>query len=107
MPLRNYGFKEPTIKPKAWIALGATGIPIRPDSVWPTPLYEPQAENFESFGCTVWGLQNQIEMYMMEVFGFEPNFDERYNYNIAQINPPGADPDDSYESARTKGLTEG
>lgn len=73
---------------------------------WKTPTYEPQAENYETNGCTVWGTQNAIEMIMMEKYGFEPNYSERYTYNVAEITPLGADPSKACEAIKHYGLVE-
>src|SRR3990167_4449378 len=81
------------IKPESWKTFGAAGEIHRPDSKWPVVLYEPQAEKYETSGCTIWGSQNQIEIFIKEVFGFEPNYLEQFNYNDVGVNHPGSDPD--------------
>src|SRR3990167_7684665 len=107
--IKNYGFSEDLIEiePEAYI-LGVNSklpnIVYRPDGQWPTVLYEPQAENFESWGCTVWGAQNQAEMFEKEVFGIEPNYDERFTYLNAGVKEGGANPQQAYESVRLQGV---
>lgn len=107
--IRDYGFDESkvTIEPEAFI-LGSTSklpnIIYRPDGQWPTLLYEPQAETYETWGCTAWGTQNQIEMFEKEVYDFEPNYDERFTYIDAGIKVGGANPQDVYQSIRHTGL---
>ena len=102
--MKNYGLKLGEKKAEDWLTLGASGVVNRPDSIWPLVTYEPQAENFETWGCTVWGSQNQVEMYIKEVFGVELNYWEQFNYNDVGINPPGSDPNLVYESIRKNGL---
>ena len=110
----NYGFDEDAAlkakesDPTAYILGVNSKLPttiIRPDGQWPDILYEPQAAKFETSGCTIWGMENQVEMFMKEVFGFEPNYDERFTYLHCNVNPSiGADPQNAYESARHDGL---
>lgn len=110
--LKNYGFQEPVITETHYIEgdgrlLGASVL--NPSGDWEKwlPIYEPQAEKFETFGCTIWGLQNQVETLYKFLYNYEPNYDERYNYNIVGIMPPGADPQFAYESGRKFGFTQG
>lgn len=110
--LINYGFKIPVITETHYVEgdgrlLGASVL--NPSGDWEKwlPKYEPQAEKFETFGCTDWGMQNQIETMHKYLYGEEPNYDERYNYNLVPINPPGADPQDTYETTRRFGLIQG
>lgn len=106
----NYGF---VLKPKAsdHFTFGAFDslpkIVLQPDGQWDKylPLYEPQAERFETYGCTVWGTQNALETLYKRLYGVEINADERYNYNCVGIEPPGADPHEVAESVRKDGLT--
>lgn len=107
--LKQFGFdpSKVVIKPEAWKF--GSNIPLTPinrtgqydESL---PIYEPQAEKYETWGCTVWGSQNQTEITIKVIFGFEPNYYEGYNYNLAAIMPPGSNPDDVYESIRKYGL---
>src|SRR3990167_9702 len=106
--IRNYGFNESLIeiKPEDYI-LGSTKLPNivhRLEGQWNTPIYEPQADKYETWGCTVWGMENQAEIYSMEVFGFEPNYDERFIYLLSDIQEGGANPQNAYEAARANGL---
>ncbi len=108
--LQNYGFNEKdiVIEEDEWI-LGATEIErevINPSGDWSDylPTYEPQAVNFETYGCTIFGGTNQIEILHKFLFGEEPNYAERYNYIIAKIRSPGASPHKVYETIRKEGL---
>src|SRR3990167_6395190 len=105
--LKQYGFDERLIvkKPEDYSFGAWTKVPTTiysPDGQWPLVLYEPQAEKYETFGCTIWGSQNQSEMFIKGVFGFEPNFDERFTYlhSDLSVENRGANPQNAYESAR-------
>jgi hypothetical protein len=107
--LKQYGFdpSKVVIKPEAWKF--GSNIPLDVlvhDGQWDDylPTYEAQADVYETWGCTVWGGQNQIEILMNFLFGIEPNYYEGYNYNIAEITPPGGDPDTVCQSFKNYGL---
>lgn len=107
---KNYGFKLPELKPDHYVLGGQGSLPkivLREDGQWDDflPKYEPQFnEHFDSNGCTVWGTQNALEMLLKRLTGQEFNFSERFNYNLARIRPPGADPHRVIESMRANGL---
>jgi len=103
---QEFGFDpdKVQIEPEAYL-LGALAFEnINDGGQWETPLYEPQAENYETWGCTIWGGQNQIEIYFKKVFGFEPNYNEIFNYIKAGVGVGGGDPQKAYESFRHDGL---
>jgi len=107
--MTNYGLKLEDIevtKEDYKFGFNLSRETLMPDGQWDEflPVFEPQSSTYETYGCTVWGGQNQIETYMNRVFGFEPNYSERYNYILAKISPPGASPTDAYETFRKKGL---
>ena len=109
MEKTNYGFIAPYIQPEEWVLGGLIELPeesVILSGQWDAflPLYEPQAEKYETYGCTVWGSENATEIYMKGKFGFEPNFDEAFIYNLVGIIPPGANPQDVYEVIRNYGL---
>lgn len=82
-------------------------IPYREDGNWEAylPKYEPQAENYETSGCTVWGSQNQIETFSKFLYKTEPNYSERFTYLLANVDPArGQDPQVTYEAIRKNGL---
>src|SRR3990167_11304291 len=110
--LKNYGFIEPKIDKNHYIVgdgrlLGASVL--NPSGDWEKwlPVYEPQAEKYETWGCTVWGMQNQLETLHKYLYGDEPNYDEQFNYNLANILPPGQDPQITYETGRRNGFIQG
>lgn len=107
--IKNYGFseKDVCIRPEDFI-FGAhlEQTVIRPDGQWDDILtqYESQARNFETWGCVPYATTSQIELYHRGVFGTEPNYSERYLYNIMEIEPPGSNPNDAYQAIRHNGL---
>ena len=108
--LINHGFDESLveIEKEAYILGVNSKLPttiFRPDGEWPDITYEPQAEKYETSGCTIWGGENQTEMFVKEVYKFEPNYDERFNYLYCDVDPArGANPQNFYESVRHNGL---
>lgn len=106
---KNFGIVEDIIELGAYV-FGDNNIPrvpFQPNGDWEPylPKYEPQAENFETSGCTVWGSQNQIETFIKRVYGYEPNYSERFTYLLAGIQPQkGTDPQNTYETIRRTGL---
>jgi len=107
--MKGYGLIEDIVELGAYI-LGDNKVPWIPyqeDGDWEPylPKYEPQAEHFETNGCTVWGTQNQIETFYKRLYGIEPNFSERFNYLLTPVNPDrGVDPQKVYECIRKHGL---
>lgn len=109
MSIKSYGFVKPIITETHYIEgdgrlLGATMI--NPSGDWEKflPQYEAQADKYETYGCTIFGSTNQLETHIKYIYGTEPNYSERYLYNLVNLNPPGADPQDVYEAIRTKGV---
>jgi hypothetical protein len=107
----NYGFLEELQEVTAYI-LGKAQIPYIPfleDGDWEPflPKYENQTTKLgqETSGCTVWGSQNQIETLHRFLYGKEPNYSERYTYNLVPIDPgKGVDPHRTHETIRRQGL---
>lgn len=107
----NYGFVKPVIESDHYILGAANSLPkivLQADRKWKqfAPDYEPQAEKFETWGCTVWGTQNAEETLERRVFGNKPNYSERFQYNLCGINPPGGDPHKVAESIRNQGMVD-
>src|SRR5437762_82612 len=108
--MRNYGLKLEPVSTDHYI-FGSSPL-LMPDILdsgdWRPylPKYEPQTlpSGEEDYGCTVWGGTNQTEIVLKFLTGVEHNFDEQFNYNICQIEPPGADPQLFYESQRKQFL---
>lgn len=106
----NWGLKLDIFRDPRDYIFGASSvprIPYRPDGNWEDylPKYEPQAENYETSGCTVWGALNQLEILHKYLYGTEPNYSERFTYILAGVNPSyGGDPNRAYESIRKDGV---
>ena len=98
--IKNYGLKftEPELRdPNAYILGGLVSLPkivLQEDGQWDDylPITEYQAPNYETFACTCYGTTSILEILLKKIEGKEYNFAERYPYNIAEIEPPGADP---------------
>ena len=105
----NFGLIEDLIEYGAYIT-GQNKIPWVPfneEGDWEAylPKYESQSDRFETNGCTVWGLQNQVETLLRFLYGQEPNYSERFNYLLTPVNPKkGVDPHKTYECCRMDGL---
>lgn len=105
----RYGLVREKVEADHYVLGGLTKIPktvLQPDGNWSkhVPKYEPQAESYETWGCTCWGTQNAIEMLFKRLYGYEPNFSERFNYILTHIREPGASPHDLAECVRKQGL---
>ena len=104
----NDGFIEPILKEEDYI-FGDNSIPdviLQEDGNWDSflPEDELQAKLFETFGCTVFATNNQIETLEKRLFGNNVNYSDRAGYIMAKITPPGADPQNYYEVVRKQGL---
>lgn len=107
--MKNYGFspEDIVIEPDEWLGGATLGAVVNPSGDWSDflPAYEPQAERYETQGCTVWGSQNQLEILYKFLFGIEPNYSERFTYILAEVNPnKGQNPHKTYEAIRKYGL---
>jgi hypothetical protein len=108
--IRSYGFVPPVIIGGDEYILGGFGLEkkiLQPDGNWEAylPTYERQFNgNFDTFGCTVFGTLNAIEILTKKVCEVEANYAERYPYILAGVRPPGADPHKVAEAIRSKGV---
>lgn len=106
---KNTGFLIPAIDSTHYV-LGASPVPqniLQADGQWIKFVndFEPQNKGYESYGCTIHGSINAIEILMRRQF-LPDNYSERYSYIRAGITPPGADPHTSLESLRKTGLVD-
>lgn len=103
----KYGFVRPVVGTTHY---GAGSLPktvLQPTGQWDEylPSYEPQFNaNYDAYGCTVWGTENNVEIWMLRLLGKEFNYSERFIYILAGIRPPGGDPHKVAEAIRNKGL---
>jgi hypothetical protein len=107
--MRDFGLLEDIREFTAYVLGGSQVpyVPYQPDGDWTPylPKYESQSTRFETHGCTVWGLQNQVETLFKRLYKDEPNYSERFTYLLAGVVPGrGADPQVVYESVRKNGL---
>lgn len=104
-----YGFIRDEIQPEDYV-LGGGHIPQKEtlveDGDWTRylPLFERQAKNFETAGCTVFGTLNALEMLFHRLTGKESNFSDRFLYILAGIRPPGGSAHKVAEVIRDNGL---
>lgn len=91
--MNNYGLLELTEDIKDYI-LGSSKmpfIPYREDGNWEDalPVFEKQRtkDYSETSACTVFSSLNQIETFIKGVYGIEPNYSERFIYNLVPIDP--------------------
>ncbi len=107
--IKNYGLKFAPPDERAYV-FGSARLPevvLKEDGQWDNflPVYEPQFNQFfDSFGCTVWGTQNALEILLKRITGIEYNFSERFTYILAKVTPPGADPHHIAETIRNNGV---
>ena len=104
----NYGFNPDKVIIKPQDCKFCSNLPLsvlNEDGQWDKWLafYEPQAEKYETWGCVCWGTLNQLEILMKFLFSFEPNFSERYNYNLIGIEEGGTNPNDGCQSVKNDG----
>lgn len=68
------------------------------------PRYEPQFENYETYGCPDWALHNGVELMGKRRFGVEWNFSECFNLWLLGYPRNGCDPDEADASAEEHGF---
>lgn len=112
--INKYGFVKPTITSDNYtspVLGGFGGLPkifYQGDGQWDAflPKYEAQFNSFyDTYGCTVWGTQNAIEILEKRIWGGgNINYSERFTYILAGVRPPGADPHKIAEVVRKSGL---
>lgn len=108
----NFGFVREEILPDQYVFGGVFSLPkvvLREDGDWSSylPQYEPQFNStYDTYGCTVFGTQNCIEILENFIYKKETNHSERYTYILAGITPPGSDPHKVAEIIRKYGLVD-
>ena len=111
--IKNYGLViNKQDDPKAY-KLGAIELPkeiLVQDGQWDKYLPDDESQvtpTYDTYGCTVFGTENIFQILEKQKLGNSQEYDERYIYNLAKINPPGADPHDVAESFRGNGQISG
>ena len=110
----NYGLIQDLIRDVNEYVLGQSQVPFVPfneEGNWEKDLpgYENQTtrQKEETSGCTVHASQNQLETMHSFLFKQQPNYSERFTYNLVPIDPGrGADPQRTHETIRKFGLVE-
>lgn len=106
--LIHFGFDESKIdiRPEEYVLGALSGEIINPSSDWSAylPIYEPQAEKYETWACVPFGATSQIEIILKYLYKKEPNYSERFLYNLVGIEPGGTNPQLIYEAIRKQGL---
>lgn len=108
MENKNYGF-IPSLIDDTQYTLGAGSLPktvLQVNGSWKAylPVYESQSEKFETYGCTVFGTINAIEILLNRLHQIQPNYSERFTYILAKVREPGADPHKITEIIRKNGV---
>lgn len=106
--IKNYGLVIETEKDPNAYMLGALAKEVlQPSGQWDEFLTSEEKQttrnSTDTFGCTVFGSLNAKEILLKRLEGKEYDFSERYPYNLAEINPPGADPHIVAEKIRHHG----
>lgn len=106
-PEKQYGYIPDIISDEDYV-LGSLQLPteiIQPTGQWDD--FIPQAEiqrteNYETYGCTIFGTLNALEFLFKRVFGETKNWAERFVYIFTQTRPPGNSPKTIIENIRKK-----
>lgn len=107
---QTLGFIAPTYDENDYRFGGIFTLPkvgLQEDGDWEAflPAYERQfGTGWDSYGCTVFGTLNALETLMKRLYGGEYDKAERYNYNLINLIPPGADPKQVAQSIRKDGV---
>ena len=111
--MRNYGLIEGLQELSAYI-LGSSVIPYiyyNESGNWESslPKFEKQRtkNDFETNCCTVYATQNQIETFTKFVYGYEPNYSDKFTAILCGLDGSnGQDPQVAHENVRKNGLIE-
>ena len=111
--IKNYGFILNEVEDLRAYKLGAIELPkeiLVFDGQWDNWLPTDELQftpSYDTYGCTIYGTEN-IQQTLEKQRGLtSAEYDERYNYNLVKIVPPGADPHDAAESFRNDGVVSG
>lgn len=106
--IKDYGYRSPVIEAENYFS-GVLPKEIKnPSGDWRkfTPQFEPQfGAGFDTLDCTIFGLENQAQIYIKAVFGIDVNYSERFVSNgMNRDNSVGQDPHLPLEWVRKSGL---
>jgi hypothetical protein len=108
--IKNFGFSPNKITSDHYI-FGASMVPkdiLQADGQWFKflPIFEKQFnEDFDTYGCTVFGTLNILEILKIKVTNVEENYSDRDLYISSNTRPPGNDPHVVIETVRNLGIT--
>ena len=103
--VKNFGYIADTIDEKDFV-LGSLNIPteiLQTDGQWDAfiPMDEIQrTENYDTYGCTIFGTLNALEFLFKRLFGETKNWSERFVYIFTKTRPPGNSPKTIIEAIR-------
>jgi len=111
--IRNFGFQPPDFDSEenknAW-TLGAVDkkVVLQKDGQWDDylPDYEPQALDYETWSCTVFGTLNCCEILDRRLFNKSSNYSDTFTASLCQIRKPGANPQTAAENIRHRGVVD-
>ncbi len=109
--MKNYGFVPSKIESDHYI-LGGGQLPkiiLQANRNWKDylPTWESQIDKgYETYGCTVYGTLNALETVLDRLNGHPYDYSERFNYILADVKAPGADPHYVSEIIRKYGVIE-
>lgn len=110
--MKTYGLILDTIYDLRDYILGSSAVPYifyNDTGDWEQylPRFEKQrtGNNQETSGCTCFGTLSQIETFHKFLYKEEPNYSERFTYNLIPIDPSksGTDPVNAHECVRKRG----
>src|SRR3990167_11520040 len=101
----NYGYLQDEIAVEDFV-LGGLQIPTEVlvesgqwDAFIPTDEIQ-RTENYDTYGCTIFGTLNALEFLFKRLFGETKNWSERFVYIFTKTRPPGNSPKTIIEAIR-------
>jgi len=107
--IKDHGYRTPKIEQENYFRGALSKTVVNKTGDWRPfcPVYEPQFTGFETNDCTIFGLENAIQIYMKGVFGLDVNYSERFVSNgMDRDNSEGLDPHLPMEWVRKNGVIE-
>src|SRR3990167_10165707 len=101
----NYGYVADEIQPNDYV-LGGLQIPTEvliENGQWDEFILSDEIqrnENYETYGCTIFGTLNALEFLFKRLFGETRNWSERFVYIFTKTRPPGNSPKTIIEAIR-------
>lgn len=107
--IKDYGYRTARLDTSNYFSGTLPKTVVNETGDWRnfTPQYEPQFGDggFETNDCTIFGMENQIQIYLKKVFNVDVNFSERFVSNaLNRDNSVGQDPQIPLEFVRRNGI---